>query len=253
MSGTRSHSPAAPATEPHEVVLVAFGSLSDAEALEEAVQDLTTDVAAELPDWTLRGATLGAEGAIARAFDGLSPEASVFPLMMSDGWLMRRVLPDALKAAGRGDTPVLTPLGLMPAFRDHCADMIRVGVAENGHPAEATSVVLAAHGSARGPRPAACTRALAEELARVTGVRAVVPGYLEEAPFLADALRDAPEPAICLPCFATNAWHVTGDVPQAVREACFTGLVLPAAGTVTGVEAIIARDLIAAHGAARAA
>ena len=243
----------APATNHREVVLVAFGSLAEPEVLDAAIQEVKAMVAAELPGWTVRGATIGAEGSITRGFDGLSESAPVFPLMMVDGWILRKILPEALAAAGRKGTRILKPLGLLPAFRMACAEMIRGGLREAGLEAADATVVLAAHGSARGPRPAACTRALAEELQEATGVKAVLPGYLEETPFLTDALRDAPEPAICLPCFASNAWHATGDVPRAVQESGFCGLVLPTAGTVPAVPAIIAQELEATLGTADAA
>ena len=232
---------------------MAFGSLADPDKLDRAIQEVTTLVAAELPGWTVRGATIGAEGSIARGFDGLSEAAAVFPLMMVDGWILRKILPEALAAAGRKSARILKPLGLLPAFRAACAEMIRDGLRDAGLEAAEATVVLAAHGSARGPRPAACARALADELQEATGVRAVLPGYLEEAPFLTDALRNASEPAICLPCFATNAWHATGDVPQAVRASGFRGLVLPTAGAAPAVPALIAQELEAALGPAEAA
>lgn len=253
MSQTRSPSPTAPATETRDVVLVAFGSLSDPVVLNDAILRLAERVAAEMPDWRIRGATLGAEGSLAAGFDRLDPEAAVFPLLMSDGWLLRRVLRDGLAGIGRGGAPLLTPLGLLPSFRAHCAEMIRSALAEHGLAAPDTSVVLAAHGSARGPRPAACARALSQGLADDTGVRAVIPGYLEEKPFLAETLRDAPRPAICLPCFVTNAYHATNDVPHAVAESGFAGPVLPAAGTLPGIPRLIADALRAPGTAARAA
>ncbi|RVT81820.1 cobalamin biosynthesis protein CbiX [Rhodobacteraceae bacterium CCMM004] len=253
MSGTRSPSPTAPATDPREVVLIAFGSLSDPSPQDAAIAALAEEVAAERPGWRVRGATMAAEGSIAAAFDGLGPGAEVFPLLMSDGWLLRRVLRDALAAVGRGDAPPRTPIGLMPSFHAHCAGLIRDGLAQAGLAAADTTVVLAAHGSARGPRPAACARALCDELLRRTGVRAVVPGYLEEAPFLADALAAAPAPALCLPCFMTNAFHATSDVPGAVAESGFAGPVLAAAGTAPGIAALIADALAVAAPGTRAA
>lgn len=243
----------AQATEPREIVLIAFGSLSDPAPHQAGLERMAEKVADVLPGWTVRGATIGSEGAIARAFEGLSPDAAVFPALMSDGWILRRVLADALKAAGRGEAPVLKPLGLLPAFHEICAQMIRTALHEHGLSAPETTVVLAAHGSARGPRPAACARMLCTELERLTGVRAVTPGYLEEAPFLADALRDAPKPAICLPCFVVNAWHAANDVPEAVRDSGFTGPLLPAAGTEAGVPAVIAAEIAAHLGKVRAA
>ena len=243
----------APATDCRDVVLIAFGSISDPAPQQAALEAMAVRVGRELPGWRVRGATMAFEGAIARAFEGLSPGAAVFPVLMADGWILHRVLAEGLKAAGRADAPVMTPLGLLPAFHRICAGLIRDALAENGLAAAETTAVLAAHGSARGPRPAACARRLCAALERMTGVRAVTPGYLEEAPFLADALRAVRGPAICLPCFSTNAWHATNDVPQAVAESGFAGPVLPAAGTVPGVAELIAQQIAGPDPASQAA
>jgi len=225
------------------VVLIAFGSISDPMPQDSALRALAAKVDAKMPEWTVRGATMAAEGSIGRAFDGLEAGAVVFPLLMTDGLILRKVLRDALRSAGRGDASLLTPLGLLPAFHALCAGMIGEGLAKAGLERAETTVVLAAHGSARGPRPAACARALCETLLAQLGVRDVVPGYLEEAPFLKDVLRQATAPAICLPCFVTNAYHATSDVPEAIAESGFDGLVLPAAGTVPDMIDLIADTL----------
>lgn len=190
---------------------------------------------------------MAAKDSILRAFEGLGDDALVFPLLMADGWILRKVLRDALKAAGQGGARVLTPLGLLSGFHALCADLVRDGLRQSGFDREETTVVLAAHGSARGPRPAVCARALCETLESATGVRRVVPGYLEEAPFLKDALAQVPKPAICLPSFVTNAYHATNDVPEAVAESGFVGPVLPAAGTVPEMVQLIA-DTLHAYG-----
>ncbi|WP_185962051.1 sirohydrochlorin chelatase [Palleronia caenipelagi] len=233
----------APATDTHDVVLVAFGSLSDPEPHQRGLEELAVRVGDMLPGWRVRGATLGHDGAVARAFEGLGPDAVVFPALMSDGFILRKVMRDALVAAGRGDAPVLRPLGLLPAFHEVCADMIRDALTNNRLQATRTTVVLAAHGSARGPRPAACARMLCGELERMTRVKAVTPGYLEEAPFLKDALAAAPSPSICLPCFVVSAFHASSDVPEAVDESGFTGPVLPVAGSMPGVAEVIAQEI----------
>ena len=137
----------APATKAPAVVLIAFGSISEPDPQQDAVERIAADVAGHLPGWTVRGATMAADGAIARAFDGLGPDAVVFPLLMADGWILRRVLADALSAAGRGDVRVMKPLGLLPEFHEICAEMIRAALSENGLAAGETTVVLAAQGA----------------------------------------------------------------------------------------------------------
>ncbi|ABV94904.1 cobalamin (vitamin B12) biosynthesis CbiX protein [Dinoroseobacter shibae DFL 12 = DSM 16493] len=230
-----------------EAVLIAHGAPSDPEPTELALQQLARDVAAELPGWRVRGATVAAPGALERAFDGLSPEAVVFPVFMCDGWIIRRILPDCLAAIGRAGTRVLTPLGQVPGFRFHCAQMLTAAMAEAGLTPSETTVVLAAHGSARGPIPEAWAAGLARDITDLTDLRMVIPAYLEQAPYLADVLAMVPGPAICLPGFATNAGHAMGDVPEAIAQSHFAGLVLPTVGTTPGIVHLIARELQASE------
>lgn len=253
MSGTRSVSRTVPATDARAAVMVAHGSPSDPDQQEAALERLAADVAAEMPGWQVRGATLAAGDALGRAFEGLPGGTPVFPVFMADGFFVGRVLPERLRAIGRGEARVLAPLGLLPAFSDHCAGMIRAALEGSGILPGAATVILAAHGSARGPRPAACARSLARELERLTGVREVRAAFIEEPPFLTDILRATEAPAICLPCFATDAGHATGDVPDAVETSGFAGQVLPVAGTAPGIARLIAREIAEAHSASRAA
>lgn len=226
-----------------EVVLIAHGAPSDPDPTDRALQQLADAVATELPGWHIRGATLAAPGALARAFDGLSPEAVVFPVFMCDGWIIRGILPDCLAQISRAGTQVLTPLGQVPGFRFFCTDLLATEMREAGLTPSETTVVLAAHGSARGPIPKAWAAGLAREICDLSAVRMVIPAYLEEAPYLSDVLSMVPEPAICLPGFATNAGHATGDVPAAITESGFAGLVLPTLGTQPGIAHLIAHEL----------
>ncbi|MCP1335497.1 CbiX/SirB N-terminal domain-containing protein [Futiania mangrovi] len=225
-------------------VLVAHGSPSDPVTQEAAVQALARAVAAELPGvWAVRAATLAADGALERVFDGLASGACVFPLFMSDGWFVGTALPRRLQALGRGGARILTPLGMLPAFHDLCAELVLAAIAAEGWRPDDTAVILAAHGSRRGEVPARRTREAAEAIASRAGVRSVQPGFVEQAPFLADTLRAAPPQALCLPFFAADAGHVTHDLPAAVAASGFRGPVLPAAGTAPGVVRIVARAL----------
>jgi sirohydrochlorin ferrochelatase len=226
-----------------EVVLIAHGSPSDPAPAEAALQALAGVVAEALPGWVVRSATLAAPGSVKLAFDGLSASATVFPVFMSDGWILRHILPKLLAEAGREATEVRTPLGQLPGFRDHCARMVLDVVAEADMPMDQTTVVLAAHGSARGPLPAAWANGLAQDLARLTGIGTVTAAFLEQEPALETTLARVAGPAICLPVFATNCSHAIGDVPEAARASGFAGRVLPAAGTVPGVVSLIAQAL----------
>ena len=63
------------------------------------------------------------------------------------------------------------------------------------------------------------------------------------AAHIAEAARGLPAQAICLPLFATQADHVTDDLPAALSQAGFQGLLLPPVGLAPEVPAMIARAI----------
>ncbi len=241
MSSTRSISRTAPATEAAEAALiVAHGSPSDPAPQEAAIAALAVAVAARLPGWRITGATLAAPGALGRALE--AGPAWIYPLFMSDGWFVSRELPRRLAAAGRAEVAILPPLGLDPALAALCAACAREAATGAGYAIAETTVILAAHGSPRDPRPAAAAGNVARRLRATGGFRAVATGFVDESPRLADALRVG-GPALCLPFFAARAGHVTGDLPEAVAEAGFRGPVLGPIGADPGVPDLIAGAL----------
>ena len=146
-SGTRSPSPMAPATEP-AALIVAHGQPSAPEGAERAIAALARAVAAVLPGWRVRGATLAAPGALEAALAALgSRPVPVYPHFMSDGWFVRTRIPQRLAAAGRADCEVLAPFGRDPASAELCLRAAREGALEHGLDPAATTLLIAAHGS----------------------------------------------------------------------------------------------------------
>jgi sirohydrochlorin ferrochelatase len=221
-------------------LIVAHGSPSDPAPQEAAIAALARTVAARLSGWRIKGATLAAPGALERALE--AGPALVYPLFMSDGWFVSRELPRRLGAAGHARIAILPPLGLDPALAALCATRAREAAAAAGFAIPDTTVILAAHGSPKDPRPAAAAANVARYLREKGGFRAIATGFVDEAPLLADALR-AEGPALCLPFFAARAGHVTGDLPEAVAEAGFRGPVLGPIGADPGVADLIAGAL----------
>jgi sirohydrochlorin ferrochelatase len=81
--------------------------------------------------------------------------------------------------------------------------------------------------------------------------REVRTGFVDQAPFLADAAR-IDGPALCLPFFASRAGHVGVDLPKALAEAEFPGPLLAPIGADAEAPGIIAAAL-ARHAIRRAA
>ena len=218
------------------------------------MRDLAAATEALLPaGWTVRGATLSAPGAIAAALSEL-PETErllAYPHFMADGWFSTRELPRRLRAAGAGDLDVLPAFGLDPAVHRLCLRRAGEAVRGAGHAPGEAALLLAAHGSPSDPRPAAVARAVARFLAESRMFREVCTGFIDQAPFLADAAR-IDGPALCLPFFASRAGHVKADLPDALSEAGFPGQILAPAGADAEAPGIIAAALVR-HAARRAA
>jgi sirohydrochlorin ferrochelatase len=226
----------------NEALIVAHGSPSAPGPQDEAMARLAERVAAWLPGWLVRGATLAAPGSLDRALEGMS-RPLVYPFFMADGYFASEVLPKRL-AKSRGPVTVLPPFGSDPALQRLMIAHVSEAAVSLHLRAEETTLLLAAHGSQVSPASRLATTALLHTLADTLPFKAVVAGYLEEAPHLADVARGL-GPAICLPLFTLRAGHAESDVPEALRHAGFAGELLPPIGTHPGIPALIARTLAA--------
>lgn len=234
MSGTRSHSPKAPATE---ALIVAHGQPSDPDPAEAEIAALARRVAALLSGTHVRGVTLAAPGSLDRALAACGAPPVIYPLFMSDGWFTAQALPGRLNGSAG---PVLRPLGLDPALAGLAADIVAGAAAARGWSSEAVTLVLAAHGSGRSPNAARATRLFADRLSGRLPLRSIRIGYVEEPPPIAEAAQGAGEASICLPFFAAGGGHVQDDVPEELAKAGFAGVVLDAIGLAPDVPALIA-------------
>ena len=111
----------------------------------------------------------------------------------------------------------------------------------------AREILVAAHGSGRSRAPAAVTEALVARLRVETLASRVEAAYIEEDPRLA-ATRGWGKEALCLPFFAMELTHVLEDLPDALGEAGFPGVILPALGAHPAMPKVIARLVRAAAG-----
>jgi sirohydrochlorin ferrochelatase len=224
------------------VLLVAHGQPSDPAPAEADVARLADKVATELPDWDVRSATLAAPDALRHALTGTSAPL-VFPLFMADGWFIRTALPDRLHKAGAADARVLTPFGLLPEVHALAAQVAEDAARARGWRPEDSTLILAAHGSGRSPYPAEAANQTAAVIAAQTVFAAIRTGFIEEAPYLADAASDAGSRAICLPLFIARWGHVIEDIPNALVGTGFRGALLDPIDTRPEVPALIARAI----------
>jgi sirohydrochlorin ferrochelatase len=224
-------------------LIIAHGQPSDPEPAEADMVLLAQSVAGHLPGWQVRAATLAAPGTLKIALDALD-NPRIFPFFMADGWFIRTLLPKRLSEAGHKGLSALTPFGLLPDTRALAIQAARMATAESGWTEADTTLILAAHGSGRSPYPAEAARTIENAFANETAFASVRTGFIEEAPSLADAARNAGETALCLPLFVARWGHVIGDIPQALGAAGFTGHLLDPIGTHPEVPALIAKAIL---------
>ena len=227
-------------SEPLDALLVAHGQPSDPAPAEAALAALAEQVQALRPDRRVGSATLAAPGALEAALRRMAPGAAVYPVFMADGFFVREALPRRL-----GDHParILPPLGLDPGLPALAAAHLAAECAGRGWQPAGVSLLIAAHGSGRGPRAAAAARGFGDQLFVLWPGKPPVYGFVEEPPFLAEAARGLPERTLCLPFFAAEGGHYLQDVPQALEAAGFSGVLLPPLGRHPQVPALIARAL----------
>jgi sirohydrochlorin ferrochelatase len=234
----------APATE-RTAVIVAHGSPSDPAPQERAMRALAGQVAGLLPGWRIHGCTLAAPGRFEAVLEGLD-RPMIYPFFMASGWFTETCLVGRI---GSRPAQVLAPFGLEQKLLDLAADSLRDGLAVQGWKARDTTLLIAAHGSAKHPKTAQSALRATEILGRSLGFRDSVPGFIEQRPLLQDRARDLGQ-AICLCFFALSAGHVQTDVPRALASAGYSGPVLPPFISSAAVPALVAESL-ARHGEQR--
>ena len=227
-------------------VIVAHGQPSDPGPAEAEIAALAARVAAELPGWSVRSATLAQEDALARALDGAG-HAFVYPLFMADGWFTQTHLPARLAAASGARITQLVPFGLDPAVQALTLTLAQEAAERAGRRPQDTDILLAAHGSFRSPAPSAVARAMAQDLAARGAFRRVDTGFIDQDPQIATIAKTFGAGALCLPFFAARGGHVIDDLPEALAEAGFTGRLLDPVGLDSRVPGLIAAAFRAAR------
>jgi sirohydrochlorin ferrochelatase len=216
-------------------LIVAHGQPSDPAPAARALRRLAGEVQDLMPGWQVQSATLAEPGSIASAV-GKRTRGVVYPMFMAGGWFTRVQIParlsDAGATVGPGGWQVLEPFGCDPAVHDLCVDLVR----RSG----AADAILAAHGSFKSAAPSDIAHHVAARIARETGAR-VAAGFIDQDPRLATLTEVA---GVCLPFFAAEGGHVTGDLPRALAEAGFKGPILPPVGLDPRVPGIIAAAIL---------
>lgn len=219
-------------------IIVSHGQPSAPDPAEAALAELAHRVAACLPDWQIRSATLAKPGQLERVME---EDALVYPFFMSSGWFTSQVLPKRLQGFSYRQ---LSPFGQDRDLPALTAEILRQQAQARGLSLnDSGPLLLAAHGSARGPKAAEATENFAANLRQALPDCEIATGYIEEAPSLSQTAAAHPDAQLCLPFFAQSGDHVTGDIPSLLQEADFKGEILPSLGCFPEMARMIATAL----------
>lgn len=173
----------------------------------------------------------------------------VYPFFMSVGYFVDRVLPERIALAALA-IPVrqMAPLGADPLLLDLMEERAIGGAAELGIPAEDADLLVVGHGSKLGPASANATKAVAAGLAERTPFATVTTAFLEEPPFVDEAIPAATKPLVVLGYFSSGGMHAAEDVPAAIARATVPLSYRGAIGADPAVATLIAASAMAALG-----
>jgi sirohydrochlorin ferrochelatase len=222
MSSTRSPSRPAPATERRERALLLVGLGSSREGGAEA---LFAHAAALKARGCFTEAAVGfiaASPGIEEGFAALSaPVVCVVPFLMCDGYLARARIPAALAAiaAPGRDLRLCAPIGIDPGMSALLADRAARTCAAAALDPASVAVVVVGHGTPSSSASGEAVRAHVARLAASGDFESVRPAFLQEAPFLADVLREATAPTVVVGLFAGRGMHWGEDVPRLIEAA----------------------------------
>jgi len=186
------------------------------------------------------------EEAVADAAASGAFRIAVYPLFMADGYFVQKVR-ERVHAAGATPEPlILTPLGLDPGLPDILVQEALAAATAAGFDAATSRLLIVGHGSKLGPASATATRKAAARVALARRFASVTTAFLEEEPFVEDALHASRVPTVVAGFFFGDGLHAGEDVPDAIAEAGANAIYTGAIGNSPAVAPLIAAALTTA-------
>lgn len=168
------------------------------------------------------------EKAVAGAEASGASEVLVYPFFMSDGTIVRELLPRRIASCRPRIPPVfLPPLGLEPRLIALLSDQAIASARSVGFRPSRTRLLVVGHGSRLGGASAFVTRRAAGLLEATQVFASVDVAFIEEPPLLANQLAIDRDPVVVLGFFSGEGMHAWEDVPAAIEstgaQAVYTG------------------------------
>ena len=187
-------------------------------------------------------------------------EILVYPFFMADGYFCNKVVPKRIAAAGLADRcHMLPPLGLDPGLPPLLLRDAVAAARSAGFDSQASRLLVVGHGSKGSRASVRATEEVAAIVARVGAFGSVATAFLEEPPFLDDALVGPRPPTVVVGFFSGDGLHAAEDVPGAIADTAANAVYVGAVGGKPGVVDLIvaavgrAVESAAARGPATAA
>ncbi len=193
---------------------------------------------------TVSYGVLNGEPALADALRGADKANAdrmlIYPFFMSGGYFVQKILPERLREAGLATRArILEPLGLDPALPGLLLSRSLSTARDAGLDPAHTRLLIAGHGSKSGRASAEATEAVASAVRSKAEFAKVASAFLEEPPFIAEALRAEPEPAVVAGFFFGEGMHGHDDIPQAIEEAAVRCVYTRSVGNDPAIPALV--------------
>ncbi len=172
----------------------------------------------------------------------------VYPLFMSDGYYVKKAIPERLGVGEEGapEVRIEPPIGVHPDLPGLLADAAARTVREAEKEPTDHNLLLVAHGSSKSSASADAAAAVGDEIRAQGRFREVTLAFLEEPPFLDDALASAAGPLCVLGLFVGQGMHGGEDLPRAIRSSKRDDVVLaPALADIRALADLICAELAA--------
>jgi sirohydrochlorin ferrochelatase len=189
------------------------------------------------------------EAAMTAAAGATAGPLIIYPFFMASGFFVNVRIPERIGALGLADRcRILAPLSAaerLPALiRDEAAQQ----AARLGLDPRESRLLLVGHGSKGSRASAEATMMVAACLGEMAGFRQVQTAFLEEAPFLDDAVASVTMPTVVVGFFNGDGLHARDDVPAALENYAAPVAYTGAIGAVAGVSDIIRGEVAKALG-----
>jgi len=172
---------------------------------------------------------------------GLGNDAVVYPFFMAKGWFVTQALPARFE--GRS-LSIADPLGLDSRLAEVGARALSAQAARQGWNVCNCSILIAAHGSARGTKAADAAYGFVDTLKRLLPGTTCLVGFVEQTPTIAQEAAVLGQKSLCLPFFALSGEHVQKDIPLALKQAGYGGVLMPVLGQDADIPDLIAAALM---------